>query len=53
MSKDQPILIQPVQNPIMCPPYKESEQHPLYDTRTGIPSKDTGASAGKPADIAV
>ena len=33
------IPIQPVENPILCSPYKEPDQHWLYDTRTGIPSK--------------
>lgn len=36
---EQPIPIQPVENPILCSPYKEPDQHWLYDTRTGIPSK--------------
>ena len=39
MSKDEQIPIQPVENPILCSPYKEPDQHWLYDTRTGIPSK--------------
>lgn len=33
------IPIQPVENPILCSPYREPDQHWLYDTRTGIPSK--------------
>ena len=33
------IPIQPVENPIICSPYKEPEEHWLYDTHTGIPSK--------------
>ena len=36
------IPIQPVENPILCSPYKEPDQHWLYDTNTGIPSKMTG-----------
>ena len=36
------IPIQPVENPILCSPYKEPSQHWLYDTTTGIPSKMTG-----------
>jgi len=39
MSKDEQIPIQPVENPILCSPYKEPNQHWYYDTRTGIPSK--------------
>ncbi|HXG48285.1 MAG TPA: DEAD/DEAH box helicase family protein [Methylomirabilota bacterium] len=36
------IPIQPVENPILCSPYKEPDQHWLYDTKTGIPSKSPG-----------
>jgi type III restriction enzyme len=36
------IPIQPVENPILCSPYKEPDQHWLYDTKTGIPSKTPG-----------
>ena len=36
---EEPIPIQPVENPILCSPYSEPDQHWLYDTRTGIPSK--------------
>ena len=39
MSKEDQIPIQPVENPILCSPYKEPDQHWLYDTQTGIPSK--------------
>jgi type III restriction enzyme len=39
---EAPIPIQPVENPILCSPYKEPDQHWLYDTRTGIPSKTPG-----------
>lgn len=41
MPEDQ-IPIQPVENPILCSPYKEPDQHWLYDTKTGIPSKTPG-----------
>lgn len=41
MSEEQ-IPIQPVENPILCSPYKEPDQHWLYDTKTGIPSKTPG-----------
>ena len=36
------IPIQPVDDPILCPPYEEPKQHWLYDTRTGVPSKNPG-----------
>lgn len=36
---ENPIPIQPVDNPILCSPYKVPDLHWLYDTRTGIPSK--------------
>lgn len=39
---EEQIPIQPVENPILCSPYKEPEQHWLYDTKTGIPSKTPG-----------
>lgn len=39
---EEPIPIQPVENPILCSPYKEPDQHWLYDTGTGIPNKMTG-----------
>ncbi|MCU0784453.1 MAG: DEAD/DEAH box helicase family protein, partial [Verrucomicrobia bacterium] len=42
MSKNAPIPIQPVENPILCAPYAEPDQHWLYDTRTGIPTKNPG-----------
>jgi type III restriction enzyme len=41
MSRERPIPIQPVENPILCSPYEEPDQHWLYDTRTGIPSRST------------
>ena len=37
-----PIPIQPVDNPILCPPYEEPSQHWLYDMRTGVPSRNPG-----------
>ncbi len=36
------IPIQPVENPILCSPYQEPDQHWLYDTKIGIPSKTPG-----------
>lgn len=42
------ISIQPVENPILCSPYKEPDQHWLYDTRTGIPTKLRRAKTRKP-----
>ena len=33
------IPIRPVENPILCSPYSEPDQHWLYDTRTGLPQK--------------
>jgi type III restriction enzyme len=39
---DDQIPIQPVENPILCSPYQEPDQHWLYDTKTGIPSKTPG-----------
>jgi type III restriction enzyme len=39
---DIQIPIQPVENPILCSPYKEPDQHWLYDTATGVPSKVSG-----------
>ena len=39
---DQQIPIQPVENPILCSPYVEPDQHWLYDTRTGIPTRTPG-----------
>lgn len=39
---EESIPIQPVEKPILCSPYKEPDQHWLYDTRTGIPNKMTG-----------
>ena len=33
------VPIQPVENPILCSPYNEPDQHWLYDRRTGLPQK--------------
>ena len=42
MAHQEDIPIQPVENPILCSPYKEPDQHWLYDTKTGIPSRTPG-----------
>ena len=47
---DRPTPIQPVENPILCSPYQEPDQHWLYDSKTGIPS-GRGAAA-VPAGVA-
>lgn len=39
---DSPTPVQPVENPILCSPYREPDQHWVYDTRTGIPAKTAG-----------
>lgn len=39
---DEQILIQPVENPIICSPYREADYHWLYDLNTGIPQKIQG-----------
>lgn len=39
---EEQIPIQPVENPILCSPFKEPDQFWLYDTKTGIPSKTPG-----------
>ncbi len=36
---EAPVPIRPVDNPILCSPYKEPDQHWLYDTKTGLPQK--------------
>lgn len=33
------VPIAPVEDPILCSPYKEPDQHWLYDTATGLPQK--------------
>ena len=40
--RDQQIPIRPVEDPILCSPWDEPDQHWLYDTRTGVPSKAPG-----------
>ena len=42
MKQQDAVPIQPVENPILCAPYAEPDQHWLYDTRTGIPTKNPG-----------
>lgn len=42
MAQQLSIPIQPVENPILCSPYKEPDQHWLYDTKTGVPTKTQG-----------
>lgn len=37
--------IQPVDKPILCSPYKEPDQHRLYNRSTGIPRKEPGRRA--------
>jgi type III restriction enzyme len=39
---NEQLPIQPVENPILCSPYKAPHQHWLYNTQTGIPSKEPG-----------
>jgi len=41
MKIDEPIPIQPVEQPILCSPYYEPHQHWIYD-RSGIPRKTPG-----------
>ena len=36
------VPIRPVDDPILCSPFDEPDQHWLYDTQTGIPSKAPG-----------
>lgn len=40
--KQDEIPIQPVDKPILCSPYREPDQHWLYDRSTGIPRKEQG-----------
>lgn len=42
MTRQDEIPIQPVENPILCPPYAEPTAHWVYDTKTGIPSQFPG-----------
>ncbi|HXA17455.1 MAG TPA: DEAD/DEAH box helicase family protein [Thermoanaerobaculia bacterium] len=41
MRTDQPIPIQPVEQPILCSPYVEPDQHWIYDV-SGVPRKVSG-----------
>ena len=43
MNQDQPeIPIQPVEQPILCSPFKEPDAHWVYDTKTGEANKHPG-----------
>jgi len=42
MAQQLPIPIQPVENPILCSPYREPDQHWLYDSTTGVPTRTPG-----------
>ena len=42
VSGRESIPIQPTEEPILCSPYAEPDQHWLYDTTTGLPSKIPG-----------
>lgn len=48
---EQQIPIQPVENPILCSPHIEPDQHWLYDTRTGSAQQQTSFLAEKSATI--
>ena len=39
---DGQLPLQPVEEPIICSPYVEPDEHWLYDTRTGVPVKEPG-----------
>lgn len=39
MAQQLSIPIQPVENPILCSPYGEPDQHWLYDSTTGVPTR--------------
>ena len=39
---DIQLPLQPVEEPIICSPYTEPDTHWLYDTRTGVPTKNPG-----------
>src|SRR5256885_7322035 len=41
MNADEPIPIQPVEQPILCSPYVEPDQHWIYE-RSGVPRKAHG-----------
>lgn len=38
----QALPIQPVDKPILCSPYREPDQHWVYDRVTGIPTRTPG-----------
>lgn len=40
--KEEPIPIQPVEQPILCSPYGEPYHHWIYERTTGIPRKSSG-----------
>ena len=43
MNKDQlEIPIQPVEQPILCNPFKEPDSHWVYDTKTGEANRQPG-----------
>ena len=53
---DAQLPLQPVEEPIICSPYVEPDEHWLYDTRTGVPAKEpdgvtrgTGSRPSAPA----
>ena len=39
MASQNPIPIQPVNEPILCSPFEEPDAHWLYDTETGLPER--------------
>lgn len=41
-SKEEPVPIQPVEQPILCSPYDEPDQHWIYERTSGIPRKAAG-----------
>ncbi|MCY4558671.1 MAG: DEAD/DEAH box helicase family protein [Chloroflexi bacterium] len=42
MTTSAQMPIQPVENPILCSPYGEPQEHWLYDTNTGLPTRMDG-----------
>jgi type III restriction enzyme len=42
MKTDEPVPIQPVEQPILCSPYGEPDQHWIYDISSGVPRKAAG-----------
>ena len=50
MAKAEPVLIQPVNQPILCSPYEEPTDHGVCDTQTGDASEEhVGRAEGGPA----